>query len=274
MPTYTNFAPYVEGDTLDAAALNTSFNELESGLNDLDLTSIEREALDAQHIPSLLPSDVFTTGYTAIAPDTAGYYNGPLDTYDNQLPLSSGGTAYPYTYQTFHLNAAATNPYGPSTVAGDSGWAIVAFGGVVADAAEVSPAVGSSITNWGLAGIFVRGSVELRATDPGGNSTTTAGQGTGVSSVAIGIGFSSGGTNYVIERSVRFYSAVAAIQGDLSTGTFITQADLDARSGTLGDIFLVIASVEPGANPAAVATRDIVTGYYNLTVLPLHAGTM
>lgn len=269
MATFTNFAPLVEGDPIDASTLNGQFTDLAdvgSGLNALAASSVEREALSEDHLPALSAVDIFSNGYTAIAPSTA---SGTLDVYDNRLPLSAGDTTFPYTYQTFHANAAVTNPYGPSTVAGDLGWAIVAYSGVVADAAEVSFNAADMISDMNLFGILVRGSLEFRAWD----SVET---GTGVNSVAIAIGYEDGaGARFVIERSVRFYSMKASAYGDLVTSTLITQDDLTGvGDDQISSVFLVVAGVEPTGGAVAKNARNITTSYYNLTTLPIHASTL
>lgn len=261
-----NFTPVTEGTEASAANINSQFSSLAAagtGLNALDKTSIEREALKDVHLPALSAVDLFTTGYAAIAPVAAA--TGTLDVYDNHLPLT-GGPAFPYTYQTFIANGPVSPNYGPTTVSGELGWAIVAFAGVVADAAEVSLGATTNLNTVGLEGILLRGSVGLRSTG------FTAGL--GVVSLAIGIGFRDGaGAEHVIERSVRFYSGKAAQLGDCVTSTFLTQADIDVHAAGLVDMFIVIAGAIPDGG-FTTTTRALEIGYYNLSAIPLHAGTL
>ena len=262
-----DFTPVVEGTEASAANINSRFNSLAAagaGLNELDKTSIEREALSHEHLPALSAVDLFTTGYAAIAPNGA---EGVLttDTYDNHLPLT-GGPAFPYTYQTFIANGPVSANYGPTTVSGEQGWAIVAYQGVVADAAEVSLGANTNLDTAGLAGILVRGSVGARSTN--------VSVGVGVSSIAIAIGFRDGaGAEHVIERSVRFYSGLAVRRGDCVTSTFIVQADIDVYAAGFVDMFLVIAGCLPDGG-LTTATRAVEIGNYNLSTIPIHAGTL
>jgi hypothetical protein len=265
----TTFIPVTEGEEASAANINSRFSSMAdvgTGLNALDLTSIEREALRPEHLPNLSAVDIFSNGYAAIAPDTSAV-GTVLDNYDNRLPLSAGDTAYPYTYQTFHANAAVTNPYGPPTISPDIGWAIVAYQGVVANAAEVTLVSATNLTTAGIKGILLRGAIELR-------STQKVGFGHGVSSLAIGIGFQDGvGARHVIERSVRFYSGLACELGDCVTSTILTQDDADVGDGTITSMFVVVSGAAPDSG-LTKTTCNLDIGYYNLSAVPLHAGDL
>ena len=46
--------PLEDGDTLDAASLNTPFTEIETGINDLEEDASRRGAFGSQHLPSLV----------------------------------------------------------------------------------------------------------------------------------------------------------------------------------------------------------------------------
>ena len=43
--------PLEDGDTLDAASLNTPFTEIETGINELEEDASRRGAFGSQHLP-------------------------------------------------------------------------------------------------------------------------------------------------------------------------------------------------------------------------------
>lgn len=63
-----DYDPFGDGETLDAAALNDRFTEVEDGINDIPASAVQRGGLKDVHLPSILPSANFTTGYCAKAP--------------------------------------------------------------------------------------------------------------------------------------------------------------------------------------------------------------
>lgn len=79
-----SFTPLLEGDTINAASLNTPFSSVASEVNDLDPPSIQKESLHAVHLPSMISR----SGYTSIGVGGAFSYSSvinPYPGYDSEL---------------------------------------------------------------------------------------------------------------------------------------------------------------------------------------------
>jgi hypothetical protein len=302
MATVLDYLPVTDGTALSAALVNA----LAAGLpqliiNGLSTDYVERYAMDAQHLPTQSYRDVFSSGYEVTSTTTTIGDN--LSWYANTLPLSTGGTAYPYTYQTMDPNSGTTGSggfnsiaiYGSTgdesggTVHLDSGWRIPAKNQTTVNAMELPLNAATNLDTVGIRGIICRGSIGVTYMRQGASSIsgTTAYNYLGTPSAAIAIGFIDGlGAYHIIERSVRFYSGGTCIRGNISAFTFLTQDDLDTLgNGEVTDIFCCLATVRPHDIRAAAAgtgagnTRDnqddvISIERYNLSVLPVRAGSL
>lgn len=282
MSTFNN-PPVNEGDALTAASINAKAGtDLETPVNDLEESSIERHALDAPHLPSFSMSDIFSNGYEAGDGITAI----TAESYGNTLPLSVG-PAYPYTYQTFDAtagSAVAIGYYGPVATSITNGWRIPAYQNNTSVAAEVTLASATNFTTAEIKGVICEGSIEpYLANDAAADGSTRATIRPGLVCLAMAIGWEDGaGNRHVVERSVRFYSVRAVQQGNCSTATFLTPTDLADGDNTCAKIFMVVASVRPGATTtnlrdytgSATASDDLEIQHYNISVLPLKAGDL
>lgn len=288
MSTFNN-DPFVEGEALSPTNLNTKAGSLlETPINDLDESSIERHALDSQHLTPLSFSDKFPNGYEKTAPTAAV----AAEEYNNSLPMSSLNTAYPYTYQTFDTTTGGStiSTYGKTGSSGAAhefkGWRIPAYNyNIGGDAAEIDLSGNLTFSDELIKGVICRGSVEVYygsfVNDAGPTPVDAL---VGLNSLAIGIGFRDGnsGTPHVIERSVRFYSVEACMEGNASTFCFLKQSDLPAGDSRCSSIFMVVATCRPGHLPAEGAGRGVAYSlidkieikYYNLSVTPLQAGDL
>lgn len=302
MATVLDYLPVTDGTALSAALVNALAGGLpQLIINGLPTDYVERYAMDAQHLPTQSYRDVFSTGYEVTS--TTGTINDYLSWYANTLPLSAGGTAYPYTYQTMDTNSGTTGSggfnsiaiYGSTgdevggTVHLDSGWRIPATSQTTTNAMQVPLNAATNLDTVGLRGIICRGSIGVTYMRQGASSIsgTTAYNYLGTPSAAIAIGFIDGlGAYHIIERSVRFYSGGTCIRGNISAFTFLTQDDLDTLgNGEVTDIFCCLATVRPhdiraaAAGTGAGTTRDnqddvISIERYNLSVLPVRAGSL
>mgnify|MGYP003640173570 CR=1 FL=1 len=287
MATFNN-PPFTEGEALSATNINTKAGTLlETPVNDLDVSSIERHALDAQHLPALSMSDIFSNGYEAYPFTSAS----TPETYNNTLPVTNpAGPVYPYTYQTFDGSAPAAPTiayYGDTSGAGTYtyvGWRIVAHANLATQAAEIALNAATVLTTEGIKGVICRGSVEPYSGTLVQDTAVPARAYVGLNCVAIAIGWEDlTGNRYVVERSVRFYSLEACRQGNAGTTTFLTPTDTAAGDGSVLKIFLAIALVRPGeATTEGTVGRGITytpdggveIKYYNLSVTPLQAGDL
>ena len=267
-----NFTPFVEGDAISHTSMNTTFSTLETGVNDLDGSDVERHGLTHDHLPDMShgeASGMFANGYSATS-SSPNALSGVSETYTNSPPYTAG--AFPYDYQTFS-GELPNPPYGPPNPPGadnaETGWRILATANVAADAALIqfgNPAQAYSLTDERLRGILVRGSVEF-----------TGGLGTNINYCAlIAIAFQTeDGGRHVLERTIRFNATVACRAGDMVTSTVITQADLDNVVGTpkISQVMIVIAR---GRRNTVVPNADvgIQVRSYNITAIPLMAAEL
>lgn len=292
MSTFNN-PPFFEGEQLASATINAKAGtNLQNAVNDLDESSIERHALDAQHLPALSMSDIFSNGFEATSPPT-----DPLaiagGEYQNTLPLSGGGgTTYPYSYQTFDTTAGggAISTYGPSDYGTNApahigdGWRIPTDpNNSPAFPAQVTLASATNFDTSKIRGVLCRGSVEpIYST---GFSLAAANlRNDYIAALAMGIGWEDGaGTKHVVERSVRFFTIEAVRPGNAETMAFLTQDDLDSLGGdgTCAKIFLVVATAHPGdstwlPNTPGLAFNNnfLYIRYHNLSTTPIHAGDL
>jgi hypothetical protein len=288
MSTFNN-PPFFDGEQLASATINAKAGtNLQNAVNDLDESSIERHALDAQHLPSLAMSDIFSNGFEAGAnpADTAVIAGGE---YQNTLPLYAA-FQYPYTYQTFDSTAggSALAVYGPSDWATNgsahlgAGWRIPADpNNSPAYPAQVTLASATNFDTAKIKGVLCRGSVQPIHESPFSNATGSL-TSPYVAAVALAIGFEDGlGARYIVERSVRFFTSKATRPGNADTMTFLTQSDLNAGNGTCAKIFLAIATVHPGNDNwlpgrplLAFDNSEMFIRYYNLSTTPIHAGDL
>lgn len=305
MSTFNN-PPVTEGDALTAASINAKAGtDLETPVNDLEEASVERYALDAQHLPDAGFASVFTSGYQAFATNTT--HTSEKMVYDNGLPLTSANTAYPYTYQTFdgvvdapgggaiaYYGATDSAPTPPNYTATPQhifeGWRIPSLNQGLTNKAEVSLAAATNFDTEGIKGVLCRGAVEpIYAGDPkSGTGTPPSFIYPSQASVAVAIGWEDSlGNRHIVERSVRFYSVNACKYGNAGTSTFLKQSDLDGRgNGTCNEIFLAVACVRPGdinsaktgspyrTTSAQTYYDHLMIRYYDLSVAPIRAGTL
>lgn len=267
-----DYEPFVEGDAINHATMNTVFTDLAAGVNALEGEDVQRNGLNHEHLPSLAENgatEIFRNGYSAEAPSVGAAAAG--DTYSNSLPYT-GGPTLPYTYQTFSV-AAPNAPHGP-TAANDpeGGWRIVAEANVVADAASIDLGAPTAydLDDENLRGILVRGGIEMINGEAAGIIGLYI-----TKSAVVAIGFTDGlNARHVIERSVRFNNTVGSWKGDLVTSTVIRQADLDALGdGQIQEVFMVVARASR-SNVLTGQTTDIVIRNYNITAIPLHAAEL
>jgi hypothetical protein len=268
-----NFTPFVEGDAISHTSMNTTFSTLETGVNDLDGSDVERHGLTHDHLPDMShgeASGMFANGYSATS-SSANALVGISEKYRNSLPYVDT-VDFPYDYQAF--NGLAPNPpYGPPGIFienPESGWRILATANVAADAALIqfgNPAQAYSLTDERLRGILVRGSVEFT------NGDVTTFDRCGL--IAIAFQTEDGG-RHVLERTVRFNATTACRAGDMVTSTVITQADLDNVVGTpkISEVMIVIARGRRNTNAIGAVDAGIWVRSYNITALPLMAAEL
>lgn len=286
-----NDSTFVEGEAINASALNTKAGSLlETPVNDLDESSIERHALSTQHLPTLSMSDLFSSGYEVVSPAAAGV-PGNAEEYSNSLPMSAANTAYPYTYQTFDNTAPGGSTvayYGETSTSGAThkfqGWRIPAYGNLSANAAELPLVSARNFNTERIKGVICRGSVEVYYGNlVGGTGAPPVPAFIGLNSLAIAIGWEDGlGNRHIVERSVRFYSVEACLEGNASAFCFLTQSDLLDGDLTCAKIFMAIATCRPSQLTAEGAARGVSYGeddlieikFYNLSVTPLQAGDL
>ena len=228
----------------------------------------------------------YTSGGASAALEVVGTCGGndSYDRYGNSLPMTVSGATYPFTYQSF----ASAVPLGPGrhAAAGGNGkldaindietaggWRFLAYQGYSDNRARISLSSPARIDASGMniKGVLVRGSYELRDryNIPGDIGEAP------LKFAAIAIGFSDSLNNqYIIERSVRFYSVTAIQRGDLVTSTFLKQSDLDVGNGILQDVFVVISSGVRGHPTSGEEQQDLEVRSYNITVWPMHAGDL
>jgi hypothetical protein len=286
MSTFNN-PPFFDGEQLASATINAKAGtNLQNAVNDLDESSIERHALDAQHLPSLAMSDIFSNGFEAGAnPADAAVIAG--GEYENTLPLYAA-FQYPYTYQTFDtLSGVSVDAvYGPTDYPTlnhiGQGWRIPADpNNSPAHPAEVTLASATNFDTAKIKGVLCRGSVQPIYERPFSNSTGSF-TSPYVAAVALAIGFEDGlGARYIVERSVRFFTSKATRPGNADTMTFLTQSDLNAGNGTCAKIFLAIATAHPGDDNwlpgrplLSYDNNNLRIRYYNLSTTPIHAGDL
>jgi hypothetical protein len=263
-----DYTPVQEGDDLSSSVLKTKMDAIAAAFDDILPEDIELEGLVESHVPGLGASDVFTAGYEGYSPQVVT----AMDTYQNGLPAA--GAPLRHTYQTFST-VGANLPYGDGGASVQGGWKILAYNNVVADAAEVRIATPDTLTAWGLAGVLCRGSVHIQNQNI--ISTVDMVQNTDRPGFAIAIGFEDTlGNRYVIERSVRHFDIWSMRMGTATTSTLLTQADVNAGDNDLAAVFLVLAgSTANTANAAlAGANNGVQPRHYNLTAIPIHAGSL
>ena len=250
----------------DATTLIAALDVPRLTVNDLPVTAFRRKALLREHLPSLLTSTLFPSGYSAGKDRNVtweDYYidiGGATDTWAD----TTIGGANAVDLQLMGTSGASP-PYGPNTAV-DTGWRILAKNGVVADAAEVvySTAADDLASN-GVDGVIAILTVEIGAPNIVGGVTTD-------DAVWTAIGFKDGtDTFFVIERSIMAHTSRACPVGGIKTGTFITQADLDLYGD--GDMKTIVGLFSTGEtrglgdNPNNGHTARV--GSYFLSCLPV-----
>lgn len=284
MSTFNN-PPFVEGEALTASGINSKAGSLlETAVNALDEASMERHALDSQHLPALSMSDIFTAGFEVGASNTLTNYIAGGE-YQNTLPLYAA-TQYPFTYQTFDstIGGSALAVYGPSDWATngvahiEAGWRIPDDPGNSTNfRAELPLAAATNFDTANIRGVLCRASAQPIWA---GNTVKGGGVSRLDTALALCIGFEDGlGARYVVERSVRFYTVEATRPNNADTMTFLTQDDLDAGNGECAKIFLAVATATPGdtgwtpnSGLRSAKNNDLHIRYYNLSTTPIQAG--
>jgi hypothetical protein len=253
----------LDGDTFDAATLQAQLDSVKAEANAVQPGHLRRFALRHEHLPSIVPSDLFSNGLTAWR--TAE--GAATQTYGNgQAGAWSTSTVDLQVMSTWGTNA----PYGPVAVGipAEDGWRIPAIANVVADAAEVT-FTAFSMTTERIKGIFVRGSVQLL--EAFALTTPTY---DGYDCVLVAIGFTDGaGTRHILEDSILPWSKWAWSIGHCGSGWFIQQSDLDALGdGEIQSFFLATCSRVVVEDVATPRVYDL--GNYTVSGVALHAGDL
>ena len=76
-----------EGDTLNAASLNSRITSLQTGVNDLTREDLGERALRSEHLPSIVRASDMTPGPMKVS----NAPNAITAAYDNQLDVGVGG---------------------------------------------------------------------------------------------------------------------------------------------------------------------------------------
>jgi len=233
-----NYTPIEEGDAFNAASINNRTTVLANAVNNIAPDDVEREALNAQHLPSLWPG-AFVTNPMRTGPSSQVV----AEQYKNGLPEAAAPG--PVNYQAFSTGAPNA-PYGAVsgaiTDASSLGWRIVCYNAASGTTNKAETTFGgTSLSAQGLRGVYTRGWVEVR--DASTSVFLQEDTNTTRRCLLVAIGFQDfSGDRYIVERSVRWYSHQSSRFGPAGTGTFLTDADLAAGDGSLAATFLVVAS--------------------------------
>lgn len=247
-----------DGDLLDAATLNGETGAIATEVNNVKPWHLRRHALRREHMPDLLPSDLFPNGFTKMY-SAAGV---AAQSYDFGQPGA-------WSTSTVDLQLVSTDapnpPYGPGT--GD-GWRVPALANVTADAAEVVfPAF--NMDDERIAGIYVRGGINLEECFPVAALSTKF-----QDCVLVCVGFTDGaGNRHVLEDSILPWGKWAWCYGACGTGYFIQQSDLDdLGDGEIQAYWIGVCS-RIAVNDSATS-RAFIVGNYWVSGIPLHAGAL
>lgn len=268
-----NLVSRQEGDTFDADSIKLPFAGLAAGVNALEYEAIEREALRADvHLTTLLPASAFATDLTRTGYHAAQQYN-------NYLPASEP----PDFYQTFGTEAPVAGygsgaPYGRPGLA-DDGWRIVnglTTAPTNSAPAEVRLASASTLAAANLTGVLLSGSLQVLTSANAGPAAETNIYASDLC-LLVAIGFEdSGGSRYIVERTIRWYSLNAVEYGSAETSTLIQQADLDALAGAntqVAAFFFVVASRKRALAGETFSYRTNI-GQYHFSAVPIRAGAL
>lgn len=294
MATVVQYPVQEEGDPLTAPILNLVCGAFPNLLVNTTALNLDRYALDSQHLPEQSFSNIFSNGYEAVA--ATGPIFAQRATYCNSLPMTaSGGTPnqlFPYTYQSMDAVAGTGLAIfgGTQNASGHlyEGWRIPSENQTLTNTAMVTLNAATNFGTANISGVLCRAGVSVSYLQGEAINTSGTDQAiyTALPSAAIAIGWNdTNGFYHIVERSVRFYSGQACVRGNISTSTYLTQADLDTEDGTCARIFLAIATVRPTDiraakdGTSALLSRDggvdnLVIEYYNLSTTPIRAGSL
>jgi hypothetical protein len=245
-----------DGTAIDIGTVNTPALAIETLINDLLPTAMAQDALNDNHVSSLLCTEKWTT--------RAQSANPSIHTYSNKLTP----------------NLPTDSGYNISTL-GDPGWAVIDSSGSSGSISEilngtdvlVGPDAGDRI-----AAMLVMGNVHfwkatVTAGDPGPELWEV--------SCAVGIQYRYGASTWVtIPRSVRFMSnkthqrtggegAVTAI--DIPICCLVQEADILPSQAINGFRLVVAWTVGSTAHFHSSVDVDIDLLEHNMSVIPLHA---
>lgn len=256
-----------EGDTLNAASLNSRITSLQTGVNDLLKEDLGTQALRSEHLPSIVRISDMNPGPMKVsdAPDViTASYNNKLDVgvggRNNVLAFGPGAGAGPGWAIIASIAGATPGPFpGASTDCN------ISFSPSVTVVSSTTPATGFSDTTY-CTGLLVRLNVAIisKAEDVFPYART---------GVAMGIVWEAEGalgTYNFLEQSEtgtgsRRPSWNQANYSDLSTSALIT---LDDTGGTaIARISGVIACI-------AAEAKDLKIREWNMSIIPIFGGTL
>lgn len=264
-----------EGDTLNAASIQTPLDTLRADVNALTRSELATRGLGENHLPSRADGNGLLTVFSAVSPP--GIATGG-NLYENTLPNGSTGGVHG------HLETFLAQVYGPYTSPGfggahtaDEGWLIPAATGGLTHKMEIPLTAPHDLAD-GVTALRVTAWVDLQdcldepdGGDPENNGSVAQGEG----ALYLGIGVQDGaGTRHVIHRSIGRWSALAARFGPCTTKLTLTADDL--TEGTLdGTVEKVFAAVLSAVWDGGVNQHGSIEPYikhYALVVEPLYGG--
>lgn len=258
-----------EGDAYNAANANAQVDGLIIGVNGLDIDDdVEPRALHTQHLVGLLADDASTQSnkgdemqVTVSAADWPG--GNAFENYSNEL---SPAGANPRNFQVF----AGIGP------GAGVGWRRVARAGSTTHEGKVVWPSGTTISQYQR--------LTLTASVCIGDFALGEGLSTVNSCFSLAIAIKDNGSNYYcLPLSIYCYNAMSVMGQRLSITTHINQAILAAAAvahggtATITEAVLVFGrweAAEGGAVSNIAGVGHVELGPYNISALPLRAGTM
>lgn len=261
-----------EGDTLNAASLNTRISSLQTGVNDLQKEDLEEQALRSEHFGSILRyTDMILYGAVNGMMKVSNVPNATTPAFDNRI---YDGLTYNRNVVFIGGNSGTLHGYSvissrpvvgiapPGPFPGAQSDCNISFSPSVNVVSPTSPATGFSDTTY-CSALLVRLNVSLIDTP---SPASAAG-------VVIGIAWEEDGalgTYNFINRSEAGIGAVTAADvdeminfSDLSTSVLITSDD------TVGALIARISGVLAMIDGSSVSIRE-----WNMSVIPIFGGTL
>lgn len=261
-----------EGDTLNAASLNSRVTSLQTGVSDLTKDDLAEQSLRSEHLSSLVKSDNMilhgaVTGMMKVSPTPDLTTNSYANTIDSSpgppvrtvVRAGPGGLVSGYSVISARLAGVAPPLPFPGNVLDCD----ISFSPSVNVVSATSPAAGFSDTTY-CTGLLVRLNVSL-INFPQSQSTALG--------VVVGIAWEADGAlgtyNFLEQSETGVGATISTRQdeminfSDVSTSALITSAD--TGGSLVARVSGVIATID-GSN---VTIRE-----WNMSIIPIFGGTL